>query len=162
MHLLAAELCFQYSLTKILRYNMRISLSRNGHSQILHVTFLLFLKHDIHLTEGNTAEFWDCAFTRFCCPLRLCHHQRRSTPSSHLWRAAVKITDLKVTAAITFCPQAKSATTGGTATSLSFCSWMLYQLSPVEDSNISESVLNGGTLHWMNTVLLRFSSSSLN
>lgn len=46
MHLLAAELCFQYSFTKILRYNMRMSLSRNGHSQI----FIIFFFSVMNLT----------------------------------------------------------------------------------------------------------------
>lgn len=69
-----------------------------------------------------------------------CRHQRRSTLSLHLWRAAVRIMDLRATAVITLdlqltsCHQAKwaRATTEETATSLSFCSWMLSQLSPVE------------------------------
>lgn len=72
--------------------------------------------------------------------LRPCRHQRRSTLSLHLWRAAVRIMDLRATAVITldlqltFCPQAKwaRATTEETAMSLSFCSWTLSQLSPVE------------------------------
>lgn len=47
MHLLAAELRFQYSFTKILRYNMRMSLSRNGHSQIFLFFSVMYLTCDL-------------------------------------------------------------------------------------------------------------------
>lgn len=89
---------------------------------------------------GLKCIIWHLAFTKFCCLLRPCRHQRRSTLSLHLWRAAVRIMDLRATAVITLdlhltsCHQAKwaRATTEETATSLSFCSWTLSQLSPVE------------------------------
>lgn len=113
------------------RHNLRRSLSWNIHPQTE------FLKYD-----GNTCDLSPL--------LRLCH-QRRSTPSLRLWRVAVKTTDWRVTAVttpvllLTFCPREKSTTTGETVMSLSFCSWMLHQFSPAEDSKISESVFNGGT-----------------
>lgn len=104
-----------------------------------------------------TLETCDLALTSFDYLLRLCH-QRRNTPSLRLWRAAVKTTDLRVTAVITlvllpiFCPWEKSTTTGETAMSLSFCSPVLHQLSPVEDSKTSESVCNGEAQHhWHNS-----------
>lgn len=73
---------------------------------------------------------------------RRCHHQKRGTPSLQLWRAAVKTTDLRVLVLPpTFCPQGKWPTTGETATSLSFCNWMLHQVSPAGGSKLPAFVL---------------------
>lgn len=99
---------------------------------------------------------WRFVLTRFCRPLRRCRHRRRSTPSSPSWRVGVRITDSRVTAAITLDPQPTScpragwagATTDETVTSSSSCN-ALCPLSPHflfkgKDSILSTVQLRGG------------------
>lgn len=82
--------------------------------------------------------------TGLCCPSRLCHRRRRSILSSPLWRATVRIMDLRVTAAITVdlqlisCLQGDQAeaTTEEAVKSLSSCKALRTMLSHLQGAEV--------------------------